>query len=58
MGQVLDALGARWEGGRPVPDERYHDALAEAMIPLTVPEIQRLLAAALARPSPPGHADD
>lgn len=27
------------------------------MIPLTVPEIQRLLAAALARPSPPGHAD-
>ena len=26
------------------------------MIPLTVPEIRRLLAAALARPSPPGHA--
>ena len=37
--------------------QRYHDALHEAMIPLTVPEIQRLLAAALARPSPPGHAD-
>ena len=27
------------------------------MIPLTVPEIRRLLAAFLARPSPPGHAD-
>ena len=27
------------------------------MIPLTVPEVKRLLAAALARPSPPGHAD-
>ena len=27
------------------------------MIPLTVPEISRLLTAALARPSPPGHAD-
>ena len=27
------------------------------MIPLTVPEIQRLLAASLARPSPPGHAE-
>jgi SRSO17 transposase len=27
------------------------------MIPLTVPEVRRLLAAALARPSPPGHAD-
>jgi SRSO17 transposase len=27
------------------------------MIPLTVPEIGRMLAAALARPSPPGHAD-
>jgi SRSO17 transposase len=27
------------------------------MIPLTVPQISRLLAAALARPSPPGHAD-
>jgi len=27
------------------------------MIPLTVPEIQRLLAASLARPWPPGHAD-
>jgi SRSO17 transposase len=27
------------------------------MIPLTVPEVNRLLAAALARPSPPGHAD-
>ena len=26
------------------------------MIPLTVPEVSRLLAAALARPSPPGHA--
>ena len=26
------------------------------MIPLTVPEFKRLLAAALARPSPPGHA--
>jgi SRSO17 transposase len=27
------------------------------MIPLTVPEVSRLLAAVLARPSPPGHAD-
>jgi SRSO17 transposase len=27
------------------------------MIPLTIPEVKRLLAAALARPSPPGHAD-
>jgi len=27
------------------------------MIPLTIPEIQRLLAASLARPSPPGHAE-
>jgi len=27
------------------------------MIPLTVPEVKRLLAAALARPSPPGHTD-
>ncbi|HEY5356316.1 MAG TPA: IS701 family transposase [Streptosporangiaceae bacterium] len=27
------------------------------MIPLTIPEIQRLLAASLARPWPPGHAD-
>jgi SRSO17 transposase len=27
------------------------------MIPLTVPEIQRLLAASLARPAPPGHAE-
>ena len=27
------------------------------MIPLTVPEVSRLLAAALARPSPPGHAE-
>jgi len=26
------------------------------MIPLTVPEIKRLLAALLRRPSPPGHA--
>jgi len=26
------------------------------MIPLTVPEIRRLLAAALSRPHPPGHA--
>jgi SRSO17 transposase len=28
------------------------------MIPLTVPEIRRLLAARLATPSPPGHADE
>jgi SRSO17 transposase len=27
------------------------------MIPLTVPEVQRLLAASLARPAPPGHAE-
>ena len=27
------------------------------MIPLTAPEVKRLLAAALARPSPPGHTD-
>ena len=27
------------------------------MIPLTVPEIKRLLAALLTRPCPPGHAD-
>ena len=27
------------------------------MIPLTVPEIRRLLAARLATPSPPGHAE-
>jgi hypothetical protein len=27
------------------------------MVPLTVPEIKRLLAALLTRPSPPGHAD-
>src|SRR5450432_513808 len=34
---------------RPPPDP--------GMIPLTVPEVKRLLAAALARPSPPGHTD-
>jgi hypothetical protein len=31
--------------------------LDPGMIPLTVPEVSRLLAAVLARPSPPGHAD-
>jgi len=36
-------------GQKPPPDP--------GMIPLTVPEVKRLLAAALARPSPPGHTD-
>jgi len=37
------------------PDQKPPDD--PGMIPLTVPEVKRLLAAALARPSPPGHAD-
>ena len=46
--RLIRAAGLRWPVQAPPADP--------GMIPLTVPEIRRLLAAALQRPHPPGHA--
>ena len=56
------AVAAAWLRDRTdtqVPPPASPDALPPAdpgLIPLTVPEVSRLLAGALIRPEPPGHA--
>ena len=56
---AITAATLRWRTDTQAPPPARPDQRPPAdpgMIPLTVPETARLLAAALAQPAPPGHA--